>query len=146
MASDRQDPTVRVVTTFATVIDGQPVPQGSKAATVRNGRAVMFDANKKLRPWRKLVRDTIREVDPPVFEGPVAVKLHFRLERPASVTRRARPLPHVPPDIDKLARAVLDGATDAGVWADDGQVVQLLADKRYGTNPGVTIIVTTCNQ
>ena len=42
------------------------------------------------------------------------------------------------PDIDKLARAILDALTDARVWPDDGQVVTMHVEKRYG-EPGVEI-------
>jgi Holliday junction resolvase RusA-like endonuclease len=49
----------------------------------------------------------------------------------------------VPPDLDKLTRAVLDGLTRAGVWADDGQVVELRATKCYDDDhpPGVDLWV-----
>jgi len=42
-----------------------------------------------------------------------------------------RELPTVPPDLDKLIRAINDSATDAGVIEDDSQVVEILAYKFY---------------
>jgi Holliday junction resolvase RusA-like endonuclease len=52
--------------------------------------------------------------------------------------------PAVRPDSDKLLRAVLDGLTEAGVWRDDGQVVQGTFIKRYcldGEPPGIQVEV-----
>ena len=34
-----------------------------------------------------------------------------------------------------------DALTDAGVWRDDAQVVEINASKEYGEHPGVTISV-----
>jgi Holliday junction resolvase RusA-like endonuclease len=46
--------------------------------------------------------------------------------------------PTVPPDLDKLIRAVLDGLT-AIAYVDDSQVVEIYAKKIYGLVPGVQI-------
>ena len=71
--------------------------------------------------------------------GPVRVSLVFFIERPKSVKREH---PSVRPDIDKLARAVLDGLTTAGVYSDDSQVVDLTASKVYGVPAGVAVQVS----
>jgi Holliday junction resolvase RusA-like endonuclease len=43
-----------------------------------------------------------------------------------------RPFPIVPPDLDKLARGLLDGIGQSEViWGDDSQVVELVATKSY---------------
>lgn len=118
-------------------IEGVAIPQGSK--TVFNGRAV--DANKKLKPWRKAVTAAASEAlaGRDAMVGPVYVWLVFRLPRPRTVKRT---LPHVKPDLDKLVRAMLDGVTDAKVWADDSQVVYLSAKKLYADdNPYVAVMV-----
>ena len=68
-----------------------------------------------------------------MLTGPVAVEATFYLPRPASVTEKQRPLPIVPPDIDKLARGLLDGIGQSEViWGDDSQVVDLRVLKVYG--------------
>lgn len=38
-------------------------------------------------------------------------------------------------DVEKLARAVFDGVTSAGVWKDDGLVVELTARKYFAAPP-----------
>jgi Holliday junction resolvase RusA-like endonuclease len=47
-------------------------------------------------------------------------------------------MPTVPPDLDKLIRAVLDGLTGVA-YKDDGQVVKITAVKIYGQKLGVQI-------
>lgn len=45
-------------------------------------------------------------------------------------------------DVDNYLKGVLDGATKAGVWGDDGQVEFLLTTKRYarpGEDPGAIV-------
>ena len=122
-------------------VAGIPIPQGSKTAYVVGGRAVMADANKKLKPWRKEVTRVARAswLDRPQALGPVRLDLVFVFERPSSVKRR---LPCVAPDLDKLIRAIGDGITDAGIWKDDGQVIRIVAEKVYGAAPGVYVSVS----
>jgi Holliday junction resolvase RusA-like endonuclease len=128
-------------------IAGQPVPQGSKTATVINGRAVMFDSNKKLKQWRATVTAATRaEMIQRRFIGfeagdPLVVSLSFYLDRPKTVKRL---FPTTKPDLDKLIRAVLDGMTDAKAWPDDSQVVYVLASKHYG-QPRVQVSVYNKN-
>ena len=54
--------------------------------------------------------------------------------------RPSAPLGHaVRPDLDKLARAVLDALVGAGVIRDDAQVAELHATKGYGERPGLAV-------
>lgn len=116
-------------------VEGIPVPQGSKTATVINGRAVMFEANKKHKPWRDHVRATIGTLEQP-STNPVRVELTFYFNRPKSVKREFM---SVKPDIDKLARSVLDSITGT-VIKDDSQVVILNLRKEYTEqSPGVLV-------
>jgi Holliday junction resolvase RusA-like endonuclease len=117
-------------------VEGVPIPQGSKTAMVVNGRAVMFEANKKHKAWREHVKATIGSLESPSTQ-PVRVELVFWFERPKTVKREFM---SVKPDIDKLSRSVLDALTGA-VLKDDSQVVILNARKEYGDKPGVLIRV-----
>jgi Holliday junction resolvase RusA-like endonuclease len=133
----------RLVRSLAFQVFGDPVPQGSKRAFVVKNRAVVVDDNKStLRSWRSAVIDAARqELSPhegPEL-GPVRITLMFFLRQPQ---RPKAGVPIVKPDIDKLARAVLDGMTDAGVFRDDSQVTTLTARKRYTTEaPCVRVFV-----
>ena len=131
-----------VVTFF---VNGVPQPQGSKTGFVQGGRAVIVDKNPKLlKPWRaeigRVAAAAWAEYGPgSPLDGAVQVKAVFVFERPKSVKREH---PSVRPDVDKLARALLDGITDAGaVWKDDSQVTRLDVRKRYGSAPGVLVTV-----
>ena len=71
------------------------------------------------------------------IEGPVRMSLDFYLSKGHTVKRL---LPTVPPDLDKLIRAVLDALTGIA-YQDDAQVVELLTSKKYGAEPGVDISI-----
>jgi Holliday junction resolvase RusA-like endonuclease len=128
---------------------GRPAPQGSKRYVGGNraqgGRFI--EASKYLPAWRKAMTEAaliaIEEQGWVKASGPVEVDVTFYLERPVTVTVKARPWPIKPPDLDKLVRS-LDGLTDAGVWDDDGQMVVLRASKVYADTrePGASIKIT----
>ena len=131
---------------------GEPAPQGSKR--VYNGRIVEA-GSKKLKPWRKAIAQACFDLlsqDTQLITGPLRVEVDFYLPRPATVTIKKRALPIVPPDLDKLARACLDGLNqgadtgrigDGVIYADDSQVVELIARKFYADDrlPGATITI-----
>lgn len=136
---------------------GRPITQGSKT----KGRFSLYDDNAKtLKPWRKKVKeaaeDQCRYHD--TIDGPVRVwlrftfdrpKTHFRTGRNAHLLRDAAPrFPTWHNDVDKLTRAVFDSLTEAGVWADDGLVVDERVRKFYAnedelalTRAGVDIVI-----
>jgi len=144
---------------------GRPITQGSKTKT----RWGMRDANgDTLKPWRDNVRSAalteLLRIGMTTTAGfgtiPVIVDIRFSFARPAShygtgrnagvVKASAPPFPssHSIGDLDKCARAILDALTDAGVFADDSQVVELDARKVWvGTDlaldrPGAVIDVS----
>lgn len=124
---------------LATFIPGRPAPQGSKRH-VGGGR--MIEASKYVKPWREQVSAATAGWEP--LDGPVEVHLQFVLPRPAS-ERKTFTRPHTRrPDVDKLARAVLDGIT-GHCFADDSQVTCLVARKRTAQPeeaPGVHLFIT----
>ena len=111
---------------------GNPVPQGSKTRT-RHG--MRDDSSEKLQPWRDTVHwAALRALDgEPAYEGPVVVEVTFTLRKPAAApkTRTSWPVKPRTGDLDKLQRAVFDALTDAAVWGDDAQVVEVTARKVY---------------
>lgn len=127
-------------------VEGAPVPQGSKTGYVRGGRAVLVDANRRLKPWRAQVRATaeaaMQRAGWETLDEPCRAYLGFTMPRPKRPRWRA---PAVKPDLDKLTRAVFDALTDAGVWRDDSRVVCMEVTKKYededGAVPGVWVEV-----
>lgn len=109
-------------------VNGKPEPQGSSRAFVVGGKPVITSANRNLKDWRTIVQLTAAQ-HAQMFDGPVEVILHFYLPRPISlpkkVTRHTKR-----PDVDKLARSVLDSLTGV-MFKDDSQVVALEAYKDY---------------
>lgn len=125
------------------IVRGTPAPQGSKRAFVAKGRAIMTEDNRRSAPWRDSVSAAAAaEMDGALpIDGAVEVSVTFYTVRPASVKPAKRPFPSVKPDVDKLARAVLDGLTAGGVFTDDSRVVDLHAKKRYATVASAEITV-----
>ena len=127
-------------------VDGTPVPQGSLRPFMAGGRPQLRYTNREpLAYWRDVVRDACPITEP--ADGPWRVSMIFRMSRPAGHYSKSGILPRYEdatpcrrPDLDKLVRAVLDALT-MRVWRDDGQVVEVKASKRYGSVPGVTIMV-----
>ena len=115
------------MTTFH--VPGTPAPQGSKNAYVRGGRAVLVESSKKVPAWRAAVAEAATQNCGELIDGPVDLTIEFVLPRPKS-WRKGRDEPMTArPDVDKLARAVLDALTGIA-FKDDSQVVRLSATKR----------------
>lgn len=115
---------------------GVPAPQGSKAAKGRTatGRIIMAEASKRVAPWRATVTAAAVGAGP-CLDGPLAVAMVLTVPRPRSA-RKADRIPPRTPDLSKLARAVEDAITDAGLWADDARVALYLPlAKAYGGCP-----------
>lgn len=147
------------IVTITFFAPGEPVPQGSKKARVAAGRAIMWEANKRIGPWRQAVRSYAAQAmgNRPMLDAPIAVDLTFRFTRPAGHYRRLRysddsvvireTSPTVKgskPDLDKLIRACGDAMTGI-VYTDDSRIVEVTARKLYVTaehpQPGVTVTI-----
>jgi Holliday junction resolvase RusA-like endonuclease len=122
---------------------GTPAAQGSKRGFVVNGRAVLVESSKKVKPWRQDVTEAVKQVceSHEALTGPVMVSVVFYLRRPGyhfhTGTRAHELKPNAPtyvdkrPDGDKLLRSTLDALTASGVFRDDAQVAILTGVKRY---------------
>ena len=123
---------------------GTPRPQGSKRH-IGNGR--MIEAS-DVKPWRKAIADAVFRAyvatgDDRQFTEPVVVWATFFLPRPKSVKRL---LPSVPPDLDKLCRALGDALSiDSNALADDSLIVRWHVSKVYADDhdAGVRVAIKT---
>ena len=130
---------------------GLPQPKGSARAFVipgnggRKPRAVVTSDNPKAKPWAAdIKREAAAACGQKLFERevPLRVMVSFAVTRPISAKPEKRPYPVVKPDVDKLARTVLDALVGI-VMVDDAQVVQLHVTKRYALGPThATISIT----
>lgn len=121
-------------------VPGRPAPQGSKRHV---GHGIMVESSREVGPWRERVALAAHTAmaGSELLAGPVILTLGFVLPRPKSTPKRRTPAATKRPDVDKLARSVLDAITDT-VIADDAQVTDLRATKRLaeiGESPGVKI-------
>ena len=136
------------MTSLSIDISGRPAPQGSKKS-VGNNRFV--EASKYLPAWRKAVLIAAVEAKEAngwdTLEDAVELECVFYLERPATVPPQKRPHPIKPPDTDKLIRAVADSLTQAGIFADDSQIIKVTAFKFYADTrePGAFVTITPYN-
>ena len=132
-------------------IPGTPQQQGSK----RNVGKFSIEANKNLAPWRAdaiaNLQQAMSEQGVEQFVGPVRVSATFTYGRPAGhygtgrnarVVKDSAPLWKASaPDLDKLARALGDALTQAGVVRDDALIVSWAIDKVWGESPSVELAV-----
>src|ERR1700677_4233705 len=130
------------MTTIAFTVPGKPAPQGSKRHV---GRGMMVESSKELGPWRERVALCAHNAmcGRSLLDGAVRVRLDLTLPRPKSAPKRSTPPAVKRPDVDKLARAILDAITGI-IVRDDSQIVDLHATKRLaelGETPGVAITV-----
>lgn len=112
---------VKIVTVF---VPGQSVPQGSLQS---GGRGNLFYSNAAtLKPWRRKIADTVSAALPEEYEptaGPIELTCLFVFKRPKTGPNSDPSLTYhiIPPDRDKLLRAVQDALTGV-VYIDDAQV------------------------
>jgi crossover junction endodeoxyribonuclease RusA len=133
--------------TIKLVVYGLPVAQGSKRAFWKQGmkRAVITEDNSRVMPWRQEIKVGAMEqmrahkLELSLEDVPCVVQCMFYFQRPKSL-KAAITQKTTKPDVDKLARAVLDALTGA-VFADDGQVTELRSAKLFGTPPRAEITV-----
>lgn len=128
-------------------VRGEPKAQPRPRAFARNGKAHVYTPG-TAEAWKGEIARMVGPREP--YDGPVGVMLIFAMPRPKShwakggVPKAGAPkLPTGKPDLDNLAKGVLDALTTMGVWRDDDQVVTLDATKRYddGFGPGCDIRV-----
>lgn len=141
-------------------VNGLPAPQGSKRHV---GNGVMVESSAAVKPWREAIRAEVQRVVFPlrpaednsrrIASGPVIVTVTFWLPRPrghygtgrnaGSLRPSAPARPHRKPDLDKLARAVLDAVVMGGAVGDDSQVVTIAASKWYADHmpPGCAVTI-----
>jgi len=115
---------------------GRPAPQGSK--TIMRGRLV--ESSKYLPKWRSAIAEAATEAQAEsdwFSDQPLEMSVIFTLEKPKSVKREQ---PTVPPDLDKLARAIGDSCTGI-LYNDDAQIVRLTLVKQYGEPEGAIITI-----
>lgn len=122
------------------MVPGEPAPKGSRTTGRRkDGSVFSRPASPREKSWVEAVALIARSQGklPP----PYSVELQFAMPRPQKPS-------HDHPtrgDIDKLARAVLDGLTQGGLIVDDRHVTELTTSKFWALpgDQGVSVSVET---
>lgn len=129
------------MTLYDLSVVGDPQGQPRPRAFARHGKARVYDPG-TAEYWKSQIAAAFPPVVITYTAGAVTVDLAFVFQRPQSHYRQYRktglglvpsaPRTHVSrPDVDNLAKAVLDCLTTIGVWRDDTQVNSLVVSKRY---------------
>ena len=128
-------------------VDINPVPKGRPRFSKVGGFMRSYTP-KKTSDYETEVRTQAQAVmtrEP--LETPLAVYLYFRLPIPRSYPKKRQDAclngserPTKKPDIDNLAKSVLDGLNGV-VWHDDSQIVSLHLTKVYARNPGIDLLI-----
>lgn len=124
-------------------VEGRPAPKGSRImCSTKDGKTWTRPASKFEKPWVDEVKRAAQIVmrHHPMPEPPYDVDLYFYLQRPKN-PRYGWP---VKADIDKLARAALDGLVQGGAIRDDKHVTALTVRTAWADAhaPGVTALIS----
>lgn len=131
-------------------VPGTPVGKGRPRAARRGAGVVMFTPEKTA-GYEALVAaaasNAMRAEAGPLFTGPLEAVLEMRIPIPASWSKAHKAaalagteLPTSRPDIDNVAKAILD-ACNGAVFRDDSQIVMLAATKAFSETPGVRVVI-----
>jgi Holliday junction resolvase RusA-like endonuclease len=129
--------------------DGDPRPEPRPRAFVLPTGRVSVHCDKSIRDWRTalmLASARLRPREP--IADPVTVCIVFYMRRPQRLCGPRHvdgPIAHAAkPDLDNLAKPVLDALTKTQWWVDDSQVVSMWVSKYYcskGARPGCRVVV-----
>ncbi|NBW12823.1 MAG: RusA family crossover junction endodeoxyribonuclease [Caulobacteraceae bacterium] len=117
--------------------DGEPVAQPRARACIRGRHAGVYDPG-TADAWKRTVAIRAKEAwDGVQFTGPLKLTINAYFPRPKSHfgkrgLKDGAPRFHtIRPDVDNLAKAIMDALTKAGIWSDDCQVVEGKTSKWY---------------
>lgn len=116
-------------------VDGAPKGQPRPKAVNRGTHAGVYDPG-TAKGWKERVfYDTRPHRPPSPFAGPVRLDIHFKMPRPKRLMRKCDPDGEIAftskPDIDNLAKAVLDSMENCGWFVNDSYVTAGFLEKAY---------------
>jgi Holliday junction resolvase RusA-like endonuclease len=106
--------------------------------SLKDGVRTYLSSEETLTDWQRQVAEVANaryrqsdRVRPPYAGAGVSVTAHFLFDTPKRGRYGIDPISRAYGDSDKLSRTLLDALTVARVYADDAQVVELNARKRW---------------
>lgn len=129
------------------VVYGQPQGKGRPRASSRGGFVRMYTPAATLAYEQQIARlAQIARGEFPVLATPMSLRVVAHHMIPISWSKKKQQLALagevIPgkPDLDNVAKAVLD-ALNGVIYADDKQVIKLVAEKKYSFDPRVEVYV-----
>lgn len=124
-------------------VDGRAAPKGSRIqGRTKSGHSFTRPASKYEKPWTEAVKAQVQiAARHQRLEPPYALEMEFLIHAP----RQKRYDWPTSADLDKLERAVIDGAVQGGAMVDDRHVTALTSTKRFaqkGERPGVYLRIS----
>lgn len=117
-------------------LDIEPKPCPRPRVALR-GRIPVAYYPADYKKWQEQALALIREqAGNDVIVGTLMVSAIFVTEKPKTTK-----LPAQKWDVDNACKSILDVMTSAGVWIDDSQVVRIEAEKRWGTESRIYVLV-----
>jgi Holliday junction resolvase RusA-like endonuclease len=126
-------------------IAGEPVPQPRPRVSTRGGFARAYVPKEHpVHAYRKAIAEAADEAGLVAQDEPLNVVIDAVFVRPKSHMNKAgvkATAPRLPrPDVDNLAKAVLDALQD--VMGDDTLVARLVVEKSYGQEARTTVRIS----
>lgn len=131
-----------------------PVAKGRAKVGMIGKHARMYTPSRTVKAEQEFVALAAPYAPATPIDGPVDVCLVFVLPIPSSMpawqseaARRGEVWPAKKPDLDNLAKLVLDALNRSGrFWRDDAVVCELRVQKRYGDQPGTRVVISELRQ
>jgi len=145
--------TIRTSFVGSWLVKGVPKGQPRPRAFVRGGRAAVYDPG-TAEGWKGEIARACADLEGRCLHAPLAVGLAFYMPRPKSHFRSNGKLKDSSPvyihdgkpDVDNLAKAVLDALTGIHAWLDDAQVCEMRVTRHYESperkSPGCLIRIS----
>jgi Holliday junction resolvase RusA-like endonuclease len=126
-------------------VPGEPVPQPRPRVSTRGGFARAYvPAKHPVHAYRQALAASARDAGLSQTGEPLNVVIDAVFERPKSHLRKSgvrADAPRLPrPDVDNIAKAVLDALQD--VMGDDTLVARLVVEKSYGQEARTTVRIS----
>lgn len=124
-----------------------PTAKGRAKVAMIGKHARMYTPAKTVRAEQEFVALAAPYAPETPIDAPIRVRLVFTLPMPVSfpawkheAAKRGIVRPEGAPDVDNLAKLVMDALNRSGRWwRDDSHVVSLMAEKFYGERPGTRV-------
>jgi len=118
---------------YEITIPGLPVSQPRQRHAVVAGHVRNYTpSNHPVQSFKSLCRLMASSEVPRPLVGPLEIEIGFYFPRPSSKTWKTKPMPSeaktTKPDLDNLAKAVMDSLNDVA-WLDDAQVCKIVLSK-----------------